>query len=209
MPLISCLCVTKNTPDFFNKAIECFHNQTYDNKELILVTDEKNPYIEDLRLHVCDNVKLFTAPHGSTIGKLRALSVEKASGEYVATWDDDDIHHKDRLFAQHFYINRIVGAEACYLKRVLIHDMVTGDKGISKNTRGSCQTMVALKETLPKYDGRRKIREDMPIRKYHVDSNKAVIVNEPQLYVYRFHDSNTVAIVENRKNLQNLIDVRI
>ena len=112
MSLISCLCVTKNKPEFFSQAIDDFKKQTYTDKELVLVTDEKNPYLCDLQKYTCDNIRVVTAPHASPIGKLRAISVENAKGEYVATWDDDDTHHKDRLFAQHHYIKKR-NAEAC------------------------------------------------------------------------------------------------
>ena len=110
-PLISCLCPTKNHPNIVKKAIDCFNNQTYPNKELILVTDELNPYLKELekftlkkfgcKIVPSDNIKLFCAPHGTKIGGLRSISVEKASGEYVATWDDDDVHHRDRITTQY------------------------------------------------------------------------------------------------------------
>ena len=208
MSLISCLWVTKNKPEFFSQAIDDFKKQTYTDKELVLVTDEKNPYLCDLQKYTCDNIRVVTAPHASPIGKLRAISVENAKGEYVATWDDDDTHHKDRLFAQHHYIKKR-NAEACYLKRVLMHDMMTGEKGISKNTNGCCNTMLALKETLPEYNHSTRICEDMPIRAYHMENKKAVVVNEPQLYIYRLHNVNTVSLERGRDYHRRLIDVVI
>ena len=100
-PLISCLCLTKNDPSIVKEAINCFNNQTYLNKELILVTDEKNPHLEALETFVGGKIKLFKAPHGSVIGTLRNISLDNANGKYIATWDDDDISFNDRLTEQY------------------------------------------------------------------------------------------------------------
>ena len=96
-PLISCLCPTKNGPSMVKRAIECFNSQTYPNKELILVTDERNIYLDVLESLAGGDIKLVKAPRGSVIGKLRNISVDNASGEYIATWDDDDISFENRL----------------------------------------------------------------------------------------------------------------
>ena len=76
-PLISCLCPTKNHPKVVIEAIIDFKQQSYANKELILVTDEKSEYIEFLKYFECENIKLFLAPHGSTIGALRNITMDK------------------------------------------------------------------------------------------------------------------------------------
>ena len=158
--LISCLCPTKNHPSIVINAIMDFKKQSWKNKELVLVTDEKSEYKEILKYFECENIKLFLAPHGSTIGALRNITMDKARGEYVATWDDDDGHHKDRLKIQHESILKS-GKKACYLKKVLVHDTITGDKGISKNWRGMEGSMLALKSIVPKYNEAKNITEEI------------------------------------------------
>ena len=203
-PLISCLCPTKNHPSIVIGAIMDFKKQTWRNKELILVTDEKSEYKDVLKYFECDNIKLFLAPHGSTIGSLRNISMEKAQGEYVATWDDDDGHHEDRLAMQYSNILKS-GKQACFLKRVLVHDTVTNDKGISKNWRGMEASMLALKSIVPKYDNSKTIAEDTPVKTFLVNQGYASLIDEPQLYIYRFHDNNTCQ----RQHLLNVIDTII
>ena len=134
-PLISCLCPTRNHPVIVKTAIECFNNQTYLNKELILVADEDSPYIEDLVKLTNETIKLFYVPKGLPIGAIRNVSVSHAKGEYIAQWDDDNIHHKDRLTLQYNSIKEN-SKQACFLRRVLINDIVSGDKGISSVGRG-------------------------------------------------------------------------
>jgi glycosyltransferase involved in cell wall biosynthesis len=204
LPLISCLCPTKNKPSMVKNAVDRFKSQTYINKELILVTDEKNPYIKDLEAFVGENIKLILAPHGVNIGALRKISVENASGEYIATWDDDDIHHKDRLRIQYEAITSS-NKKACFLKRLLIHDTITGDKGISKDWHGVEGSMLALKSDVPEYDVRMRIAEDGPSKRYFVAYDRAVVIDEPQLLIYRYHEDNTC----NRANLLHMIDTII
>ena len=202
--LISCLCPTKNHPSIVIDAIMDFKKQTWANKELILVTDEKSEYKDVLKYFECDSIKLFLAPHGSTIGSLRNISMEKAQGEYVATWDDDDGHHKDRLTIQYEAITSS-NKKACFLKRVLVHDTITNDKGISKNWRGMEASMLALKSIVPRYDDLKTIAEDTPIKTFLAQNGHVRLIDEPQLYTYRFHSSNTCQ----RQHLLTVIDTII
>jgi len=189
-PLISCLCPTRNHPTIVKVAIECFNNQTYPNRELILVADEDSPYIEDLIKLTNETIKLFYAPKGLTIGAIRNISVNHAKGEYIAQWDDDNIHHKDRLTLQYNSI-KSNSKQACFLRRVLINDLVSGDKGISSVGRGTESTIVALKKELPRYDDEKIIAEDVPARVYFSSIGESVVIDEPQLYIYNIHNNNT------------------
>ena len=193
-PLISCLCPTKNDPSMVKKAIECFNDQTYPNKELILVTDEKNPYLSFLNSVVSDNIKLVTAPHGSVIGKLRNISVDNANGEYIATWDDDDVSFKKRLEEQYNAIKKS-GKEVCYLTNTIIKDNITNAVGLSKI--GMCVdcTMLALKSTFPRYDSKASYPnvEDVPVKKHYIKNNQVQWLDKPHLYVYNIHGKNTCA----------------
>ena len=191
-PLISCLCPTKNNPNMVKKAIDCFNNQTYPNKELILVTDERNPYLEILETFVSDNIKLFKAPHGSVIGKLRNISVDNANGDYIATWDDDDISFENRLAEQYEAIIQS-GKEVCYLTNALVKDCTNNTVGLSK--KGLCIdcTMLARKSTFPRYNDKASYPnvEDVPVKKHYLDRKQVVWLNKPHLYVYNIHGRNT------------------
>ena len=205
-PLISCLCPTKNNPNMVKKAIDCFNNQTYPNKELILVTDERNPYLEILETFVSDNIKLFKAPHGSVIGKLRNISVDNASGEYIATWDDDDISFDNRLTEQYKSIIES-GKEVCYLTNTLIKDNINNIVGLSR--KGLCIdcTMLALKSTFPMYDNKASYPniEDVPVKKYYMEKGQIQWLNKPHLYIYNIHGENTCPYIVQK----NWIDIII
>ena len=173
-PLISCLCPTRNKPEMVSVAVDCFNNQTYPNKELILVTDEKNPYIKDLKRFTKENIKLFTAPHGTQPSDLRNISVKHANGKYIATWDDDDVHHVRRLISQYETIIES-GKEVCYLTNSIIKDNIGNVVALSKY--GTCMdcTMLALKDDFPKYANpwKRNTCGDVLIRKYYTEKKRS------------------------------------
>jgi len=204
-PLISCLCPTKNKPSIVKDAIECFENQTYPNKELILVTNKKNPHLQYLKSLECENIKLVYAPDDAVLGELRNISVDSANGEYVAIWDDDDIHHRDRLQIQYDALMRVKGKEACFLQKVLFHDINNGDKGILKTWWGNEASMLALRSGMPKYNNTLAIAEDTPVKLFFMQAGKGIMINEPQLYIYRFHGNNTCE----QHHLRNTIDTII
>ena len=87
-PLVSCIMPTANRQKFIPLAIDYFLQQDYDNAELIIVDDG-----DKTSAHLIpDNPKIkyfYTDPIG-TIGIKRNFACEKASGEIIIHWDDDD-----------------------------------------------------------------------------------------------------------------------
>jgi len=83
-PLISCLCVTHKKPDLLIRAVHCFYTQSYSNKQLVIVYEEKDSKI--------------------TLGELRNISIKKVDGTFVYQWDDDDWYSPERLSKQMQYL---------------------------------------------------------------------------------------------------------
>lgn len=94
MPLVSCLCLTRNRREWLPKAIECFERQTYENKELVIVADS----MADVHgfVHPYDLVVF----HPGVVGAKRNVGCSAARGEIVAVWDDDDYSAPGRLAGQ-------------------------------------------------------------------------------------------------------------
>ena len=190
-PLIAWLCPTKNGPSMVKRAIEGFNSQTYPNKERIVVTDEQNIYLDVLKSLAGGNIKLIKARKGSVIGKLRNISVDNANGDYIATWDDDDISFEDRLTEQYKAIIQS-GKEVCYLTNALVKDCTNNTVGLSR--KGLCIdcTMLARKSTFPRYNDKASYPnvEDVPIKKHYLDKKQIAWLNKPHLYVYNIHKEN-------------------
>jgi len=97
-PLISAIMCTYRRFKCVERAVNCFLQQTYPNKELIIYnTDTKNPYILSEEL-ISRGVKAYnintdddTNKPYTNVGAIRRDALKFAQGEYVVTWDDDDI----------------------------------------------------------------------------------------------------------------------
>ena len=125
-PLVSCLLVTLPVPQRFAFAcasIEAFCAQTYQNKEMVLVI---NGGTEDgrrlLREHVLSlnrpNIRMVEHGGELSLGALRNISVENAAGDIHCQWDDDDLHHPERLQRQ---VEALLqgGFDALFLQEVM------------------------------------------------------------------------------------------
>ena len=103
--MISCVCVTRGdrlTP--LADAIGDFARQTFDDRELVLLhdgDDQRNAAIAGLAAAHRDLViRVERAKPGPRLGGLRNLAIERAKGEWICQWDDDDRYHPDRLRLQ-------------------------------------------------------------------------------------------------------------
>ena len=103
LPLISCLCVSNDRPNFLKKVINYFQEQTYQHKELIIVSGKLiRDYEEITRSANSPSVKYYFLNNDrtSTLGELRNFSIKMSTGEYFCIWDDDDWYHQTRLEMQ-------------------------------------------------------------------------------------------------------------
>lgn len=96
--LVSCLMATHDRRQFIPQAIQCFLDQDYRQRELIIVDDSPTP-VEDLvprdsRIHY-----LRLSSRRST-GTKRNLGCELATGDYLMCWDDDDWFGPNRITCQ-------------------------------------------------------------------------------------------------------------
>ena len=106
-PRISCLLVTKDAMKFpyLVKAYGCYRAQTYENKELVIICGGSCDYFNEINKLV-ENTPRVSLYHidedatGLTLGDVRNISIEKASGDIIVNWDDDDLNHPQRLEIQ-------------------------------------------------------------------------------------------------------------
>ena len=102
--LVSCLMLTydralqKPVPSiiFFENAVRNFTEQTYKDKELIIVNSGSRAYYEKC-CEILEKFKDFKIMHFfvtrdeyPTIADLRNKAIEEATGDFIMTWDDDD-----------------------------------------------------------------------------------------------------------------------
>ena len=86
-PLVSCLTATYGRLSKLSEAVTCFLEQDYENKELIILNNHPSPL-------TCDfpQVTVYNEPIYETLGDCRNRLIELARGEFIRTWDDDDLY---------------------------------------------------------------------------------------------------------------------
>ena len=195
-PLISCLCVTHNKPHMLRRVIECFNNQSYENKQLIIVYEEVDTLTHEFIIfQKFDNnikvIKIGSSLEKLSLGELRNISVEQADGEYVCQWDDDDWFDPDRLKIQMEFIQNS-RKPACILSRWVVFNSQTKKAYISNRRlwEGSllCRKDLIIENPyLPLHKG----EDTSVIESLFIEDNLHIIDDQPELYIYVSHGNNT------------------
>lgn len=98
LPLVSCIMPTANRQKFIPLAIDYFLKQDYPNAELIIIDDGIEPAGALIPNH--PKIRYFYSEPIGTIGVKRNYACEKASGEIIMHWDDDDWYAHDWISTQ-------------------------------------------------------------------------------------------------------------
>ncbi|MDO7743487.1 MAG: glycosyltransferase family 2 protein [Pedobacter sp.] len=115
LPLVSCIMPTADREKFIPYAISYFLQQNYPHKELIIIDDGKYAIKPLVPKH--PQIKYFFSEPLGTIGLKRNYACEKASGEIIMHWDDDDWHAYDWIMKQVYFLQSS-GADICGIRHV-------------------------------------------------------------------------------------------
>lgn len=105
-PLVTCVCLTYNRPRLVEESIQCFIDQKYDNKELIVLCDNPNCLFEletnHHQIQVINVMQRF-----KSLGAKYNYVKKFVRGSYVCIWEDDDLFGFNRIGEQvtHFKDN--------------------------------------------------------------------------------------------------------
>lgn len=97
-PLVSCVMPTYNRRRFIPRALRAFEQQTWPERELLVIDDGEDS-IEDLCRGTA-GVRYFHLSVHASVGAKRNFGAQQASGELIAHWDDDDWYAPSRLETQ-------------------------------------------------------------------------------------------------------------
>jgi glycosyltransferase involved in cell wall biosynthesis len=198
LPLVSCLCVTRGKSMKLARAVECFHAQSYPNRELVLVVEEDDAEtLAAVEQHLNGarggnvRVHVVSVSPKLSLGELRNRAVAVCNGEYFCQWDDDDWFHVDRITRQVSGVTRAFQS-ATLLTSWLVFDVDTGDayQSLVRLWEGSilCKKSV-LSETL-RYPAMPRMEDA-----FFVNDLIAAVGVLPQiaptLYIYEIHRKNT------------------
>lgn len=211
-PLVSCLCITQpGRESLLEQAIACFGAQTYPNTELVIVTDGDRAHYDKVvaaSARELGGIRMIRiVPVASivalSLGALRNIAVDRADGEILIQWDDDDLYHPERIAIQAEPV--LAGAKASFLTDQLYQFTDTGEFAwVDWNRRKGIPPMIPGTIAI-RADEARKIRypEDGAVAargeddRYKKDllalpgGNVALLDDKGWCYVRRHHGSNT------------------
>ena len=188
---------------FVKRSIAAYMDQTYDRRELLIVLDQ-GP--KEAKAAICDHVatlrrddiRIIETAGVPTLGALRNFSRAHAQGELHCQWDDDDLHHPERVERQLEELTR-TGAQAVCLQEVMQFFTTTGELYWT-NWRATeatvmpatllCQATVAAR--YPETGPTSRLGEDTEICTELLRQGQLhAMPDAPHLFVYVNHGANT------------------
>lgn len=209
MNKVSCITITKNRVNFLKRSLEHYLNQTYTDKEWIIVSfeDDVDTYnwIHGLSKEEIDleenNIKFFQINSDILLGEARNIAIQKATGDWICIWDDDDYFAPTRIEEQLKFCkdNRVDGTLlSCLLLFSEKHQEI---RVTFERVNGWEGTLLVKKENIQKYENLERGEDTPMIENLFQTANIKVMFN-PDLYVYYLHSSNT----SNSRHIQSIYD---
>src|SRR5262249_19595146 len=185
----------------FRKSFLAYANQTYENKELVIIVSGSDEHREKVGRYVKESQRKdvnLVFSDVKPLGALRNLALDHASGDVVCQWDDDDVSHSNRISEQlramrharvqatvlrnyvHLFAARRCAVLCDWAKFKLPHDP------------GFPGTLLPKKAILPTYCSDLTINEDSQLQTDLVHDGIAVMPVQTlfPLYVYVYHGAN-------------------
>lgn len=215
-PKISCLTVTKNRFELLKKSIYCYTQQSYKNRELIIISQGDVQTNLQIRNHIDslnrNDIILVEAPERLSLGAMRNLSIEVATGDIMCQWDDDDLYHPQRIMAQYHALlggNIIASLYTQHLKLfVEAQTMYWCDWSVERPQWRTmlCGSIMFHKDIFytfnnrlyPESGGQSDKEEDMNVLIKFSRIGKLAPVNYGHHYIYVFHGRNVYDLNHHR-----------
>lgn len=125
-PQISVIITTYNCAAFVENTIESAVNQTYRNKEIIIVDDGSDDSTRTQIEKLADKYKEFQCyflEHTGSPAKVRNYGISKSKGNYIAFLDGDDVWVKNKLSIQVKKLAQNPGCVLAYSMSVTFGDV--------------------------------------------------------------------------------------
>lgn len=221
LPKISCLLVTAGGRfETFKRSYQCYVDQTYQNRELVVVNDGPSEYQAEMSEWTKDrkDVRYVYLRGKYTLGALRNIAVSLCYGDLWVQWDDDDYNMPERLAVQAAYLLSHPEAKACFLTDQLHYYYATSQlywnnwwrqhSGMQKRFGLIPGTILARRGLAFKYPSAGancRLGEDSVLSGNLCRVNDDVLLLEDRghLHIYSFHGKN-VWDVEHHLNISRV-----
>lgn len=204
MTKVSVIIATYNRAHFIKEAIESVLAQTYDDFEIIVVDDGSTDNTRDVVTAYGDKVRYFLIEHGNQAIAMN-YGIARATGEYIAFLDDDDLWLQDKLQTQVCALDRdpqvgLVGSEVLQVNAkgdVIFHwgrkyhDPLTYEDLYNYNFMNHSITMIrkSLADRVGGFDEKLLTTQDYDLWLRIAKISKIVYINQP-LGKIRLHPNN-------------------
>jgi glycosyltransferase involved in cell wall biosynthesis len=203
---VSCLLVTLPVPErfgYFTRCVAAYCRQTHPSTELVIVFDESTADARAAILgHVASlrrpDIRLVEIPGKHTLGALRNASMDHATGDVLCQWDDDDLHHPQRVERQLAAL-AASGGQALCLEDVM--QFFAGSRMLYwtnwratpvKSFPGSLMVRRAAAIRYPETGADAKLGEDTVVSlRLQEQGVMRVLAGAPHLFVYVSHGANS------------------
>jgi glycosyltransferase involved in cell wall biosynthesis len=186
--------VTRNRAALARRAIHCFAEQTWPERELVILDDGGEDYGPIIAPFVATGVRIryerVAERPGVRLGQLRNEAIGSAQGEWCMQWDDDEWYHPTRIETQ-MHARRGMAAVALQWTLVQLDSPTHGllhfraDSGIATPGTVLHHRDAARYQNLPKNEDGLFLRD---VRAHGL----AVLGGEhSHLFVRCFHGTNT------------------
>lgn len=95
-PLVSIAIPVFNGEDYLEEAVSSALNQTYKNKEVLIVNDGSTDRTEQIARAYGDKIRYFYKPNGGVASALN-LAIREMKGEYFSWLSHDDYDHPQKI----------------------------------------------------------------------------------------------------------------
>lgn len=201
---VSCLMITRpERHEMMADAVEAWTRQTHPERELIVVVDlgpsevraAAAATIERFRRN---DIHVVTPAASHSLGALRNLAVARASGEVVCVWDDDDLHHPQRISRQLDAMTQ-AGCVATVLQEAMLYRPASrtlrGMNWAATPAGGLPGTLMCRRADMPRYPEsgpESALGEDLDLLlRLRAEKPICLQTGEPHLYVYVTHAANS------------------
>ena len=196
--------------DFLRRSVVDFCRQTHCSKELVIVLDFGPPEIKmAIAEHVAslrrNDIRIVDPGCKLSLGALRNIARDGARGEIHCQWDDDDLHHPERLERQIDYMIQ-TGCEAVCLQETM--QFFPQDRSLyCTNWRASpprsnpCTLMCRRSAPMryPETGAESRVGEDVAVVRQLLEHETCCFLPDaPHLYIYVSHGNNFLHVDHHR-----------
>ncbi len=207
LPKVSCMMLTYNRYIPLVRSVQCFIDQTHTNKELVIINNGDREYFDKVERHLKTLTLYPYIKHvwidNMSLGAMRNIGIERATGDYLMVFDDDDVHHPERIEKQ---------LDLCMRSNIdgtVLRNFTTVRKRWFRNTIDVCSMLTGLDGTIlfrktdVRYDDMDQGEDTSFLQKLKDEGYTITIIDEDySMYEYWHYGHNTVS----KSHFKNMIE---